>query len=48
MTGRLRVGPETGPTELAAGDLVTCAADVAHVYEALVEDVHAGLLMSYP
>ena len=26
VTGRLRVGPETGPVELAAGDLITLAA----------------------
>jgi transcriptional regulator with XRE-family HTH domain len=47
VTGRLRVGPRTGPVELGAGDLVTFAADVPHVYEAL-ETVHAVLLMSYP
>jgi transcriptional regulator with XRE-family HTH domain len=47
VQGRLRVGPQTGPVELGAGDLVTFAADVPHVYEAL-ETVHAVLLMSYP
>jgi transcriptional regulator with XRE-family HTH domain len=47
VTGRLRVGPLTGTVELGAGDLVTFAADVPHVYEAL-ETVHAVLLMSYP
>jgi transcriptional regulator with XRE-family HTH domain len=47
VTGRLRVGPRTGPIELGAGDLVTFAADVPHVYTAL-EDVHSVLLMSYP
>jgi len=47
VTGRLRVGPQDGPAELAAGDLVTFAADVPHVYEAL-ETTHAVLLMSYP
>jgi transcriptional regulator with XRE-family HTH domain len=46
-TGRLRVGPQDGPVELAAGDLVTFVADVPHVYEAL-ETTHAVLLMSYP
>jgi transcriptional regulator with XRE-family HTH domain len=45
--GRLRVGPETGPVELEAGDLVTFAADVPHVYEAL-ETAHCVLLMAYP
>jgi transcriptional regulator with XRE-family HTH domain len=47
VTGRMRVGPETDMVELGAGDLVTFAADVPHVYEAL-ETVHAVLLMSYP
>jgi transcriptional regulator with XRE-family HTH domain len=47
VEGRLRVGPQTGPVELDAGDLVTFAADVPHVYEAL-ETTHAVLLMSYP
>jgi transcriptional regulator with XRE-family HTH domain len=45
--GRLRVGPQPGPVELGPGDLVTFAADVPHVYEAL-ETTHAVLLMSYP
>jgi transcriptional regulator with XRE-family HTH domain len=47
VTGRMVVGPQTGPVELGAGDLVTFAADVPHVYEAL-ETAHAVLLMSYP
>jgi transcriptional regulator with XRE-family HTH domain len=47
VEGRLRVGPQTEPVELGAGDLVTFAADVPHVYEAL-ERSHAVLLMSYP
>jgi transcriptional regulator with XRE-family HTH domain len=47
VTGRLRVGPQSGPVELAAGDLVTFVADVPHVYEAL-EATHAVLVMSYP
>jgi transcriptional regulator with XRE-family HTH domain len=45
--GRLRVGPRDGAVELAAGDLVTFAADVPHFYEAL-EPARAVLLMSYP
>jgi transcriptional regulator with XRE-family HTH domain len=47
VQGRLRVGPQPGPVELGPGDLVTFAADVPHVYEAL-ETTHAVLLMSYP
>ena len=47
VSGRLRVGPADAPEELGAGDLVTFAADVPHLYEAR-EDVHAVLLMSYP
>lgn len=47
VEGRLRVGPQDSPVELAAGDLVMFSADVPHVYEAL-ERTHAVLLMSYP
>jgi transcriptional regulator with XRE-family HTH domain len=47
VTGRLRVGPQDGPVELGQGDLVTFAADVPHVYEAL-ETTHSVLLMAYP
>ena len=47
VVGRLRVGPVTEAVELDAGDLVTFAADVPHVYEA-VETTHAVLLMAYP
>jgi transcriptional regulator with XRE-family HTH domain len=47
VTGRLVAGPRTEPVELGAGDMVTFAADVPHVYEAL-EDCHVVLLMSYP
>jgi transcriptional regulator with XRE-family HTH domain len=47
VDGRLRVGPQSRPVELEPGDLVTFAADVPHVYEAL-ETTHAVLLMSYP
>lgn len=45
--GRLRLGPQRGPVELEAGDLVTFAADVPHMYET-IESAHAVLLMSYP
>jgi transcriptional regulator with XRE-family HTH domain len=47
VKGRVRIGPQEGPVELAAGDLVSFAADVPHVYEAL-ETTHLILLMSYP
>jgi transcriptional regulator with XRE-family HTH domain len=47
VEGRLKVGPQEDPVELAGGDLVMFAADVPHLYEAL-EDTHAVLLMSYP
>jgi transcriptional regulator with XRE-family HTH domain len=47
VIGRLKVGPVNSPVELEAGDLVTFAADVPHVYEAL-ETTHCVLLMSYP
>jgi transcriptional regulator with XRE-family HTH domain len=47
VEGRMRVGPQSGPVDLETGDLVTFAADVPHVYEAL-ETTHAVLLMSYP
>jgi transcriptional regulator with XRE-family HTH domain len=47
VVGHLRAGPQSGPVELAAGDLVSFAADVPHVYEA-IETVHAVLLMAYP
>src|SRR3954447_2625938 len=47
VTGRLRIGPQGSPVELGQGDLVTFAADVPHVYEAL-ETTHSVLLMSYP
>jgi transcriptional regulator with XRE-family HTH domain len=47
VSGRLLVGPEGGPVELGPGDIVTFAADVPHVYEAL-ETAHLVLLMSYP
>jgi transcriptional regulator with XRE-family HTH domain len=47
VVGRLRVGPEDRTVELGEGDLVTFAADVPHVYEAL-EPTHCVLLMAYP
>ena len=47
VKGRMRVGPSSGPVELSADELVTFAADVPHLYEA-IETSHAVLLMSYP
>ncbi len=47
VEGRMRAGPQSGPVELEAGDLVTFSADVPHVYEA-IDSTHAVLLMSYP
>jgi mannose-6-phosphate isomerase-like protein (cupin superfamily) len=47
VLGRMRVGPQTHPAELDTGDLVTFAADVPHVYEAL-ETARCVLLMAYP
>jgi transcriptional regulator with XRE-family HTH domain len=47
VSGRLRAGPASGPIELAPGDLLTFAADVPHVYEAL-EKTHCLLVQSYP
>ena len=47
VEGALRVGPASGPVELAAGDLVTFPADVPHLYQGL-PDAHYALLMSYP
>ena len=46
VSGRLRAGPETEPVELSAGDLLTFAADVPHVYDAL-EATHCVLVESY-
>jgi len=46
VSGRLRAGPQGGAVELAAGDLLTFAADVPHVYEAL-EATHCVLVQSY-
>jgi transcriptional regulator with XRE-family HTH domain len=47
VEGAVRAGPESGPVELHAGDLLTFPADVPHVYEGLPE-AHYVLLMSYP
>jgi transcriptional regulator with XRE-family HTH domain len=46
--GRARVGPADDPVVLEAGDSVTFAADVAHLYEALDGPAGGLLLMHYP
>src|ERR687891_645318 len=46
--GRLRIGPEQDPVELAPGDFVAFDGSVAHVYEALGEAVTATLVMTSP
>jgi transcriptional regulator with XRE-family HTH domain len=47
VVGSLRAGPQSGPVVLEAGDLITFAADVPHIYEA-IETAHCVLLMAYP
>jgi transcriptional regulator with XRE-family HTH domain len=47
VVGSLRAGPQSGPVVLGTGDLVTFAADVPHMYEA-IETAHCVLLMAYP
>ena len=46
--GTLRAGPADAPEDLAAGDLLSFAGDIAHVYEALEPGTTALLLMDYP
>lgn len=46
LSGRVRTGPASGPVELARGDSVWFAADVAHVYQG-VRDARAQCLMLY-
>lgn len=48
VRGRLRVGPLTDPVVLDPGDLVSFPGDVEHVYEAVVPDTLALLLIEYP
>jgi transcriptional regulator with XRE-family HTH domain len=48
IDGRLRVGPEEAPTELAAGDLASFPGDVAHRYDTLEDGTRALLLIEYP
>jgi transcriptional regulator with XRE-family HTH domain len=48
VSGRLRVGPETGPVELGPGDFAVFEASVPHVYEALDGEVVATLVIITP
>lgn len=48
LSGGLRAGPVDAPVDLAEGDFVTFAADVAHFYQALRPGVDAVLVMTYP
>lgn len=47
VSGRLRAGPQADPVEISAGDLLTFAGDVPHLYEAL-EATRCLLVQSYP
>jgi transcriptional regulator with XRE-family HTH domain len=47
-SGRLRVGPESGPVELEPGDFAVFEAAVPHVYEALDGPVAATLVILTP
>jgi transcriptional regulator with XRE-family HTH domain len=44
-SGRLRVGPETGPVELGPGDFAVFEASVPHVYEVLGRRAVAATLV---
>lgn len=46
--GRMTVGPAGDEVELAPGDYVSFAGDVAHSYEALEPDTFAVLVMEHP
>ncbi len=48
ISGRLSVGPAESPVELAPGDYASFAADRAHRYDALDDDVEAVMLIEYP
>jgi quercetin dioxygenase-like cupin family protein len=48
LRGSVRLGPMRRPVFLENGDFVVFAADVPHFYEAVVEDVDAVILMTYP
>jgi transcriptional regulator with XRE-family HTH domain len=46
--GRLRLGPQSEPVELTAGDYIAFPGDVPHVYEALEPGTWAVLVMKHP
>lgn len=47
LAGRMRVGPEEAPVELAPGDRATFAADRPHTYEALEPATRFFMVLSY-
>jgi transcriptional regulator with XRE-family HTH domain len=47
LSGRMLAGPESSPVEVTAGDLLTFAGDVPHLYEAR-EETRCLLVQSYP
>ena len=47
ITGKLRVGPEKAPVDLAPGDLASFAADAPHIYETHKRGTRAMLVMEY-
>lgn len=46
--GRLRTGPVAQPVELGPGDYASFPGDVPHLYQALVPDTRAVLVMEHP
>lgn len=48
LAGGMRVGPVEHPVELGPGDLASFAGDEPHVYETMVADTEAMLVMDYP
>lgn len=47
VAGRMCVGPQDAPVELATGDLATFPGDCDHQYEALASDSRAVLMIEY-
>jgi quercetin dioxygenase-like cupin family protein len=48
FSGRALVGPEDSPLTVSAGDHVSFAADVPHIYAALDAEVSASLVIRHP
>ncbi|GAB3152631.1 helix-turn-helix domain-containing protein [Microbispora hainanensis] len=48
LRGAVRLGPVERPVVLHSGDFVTFAADVAHFYESVEDEVDAVVVMTYP